>query len=206
MSFEDDMRARHGRVLGELAETGMVMVRKLSDAMLAADDAQTIAQLGLAYHRASRAVRQTIALEFRLFYGKPSETRPAASAPPPNPKPTPTRPPAIRTGWNEYERDDSREELDDLDDLLDAETLDMDAIDETVEACLNGIRRDLDIDLPALLGPATSAKPTPAPAYTTLARPRPATTNRRSTLLGGGASWPPPGIGPPGALPRRSSP
>lgn len=196
MSFEDDMRARHGRVLGELAETGMVMVRELSAAMLATDDRQTQAQLGLAYHRVSRAVRQTVALEFRLFYERPREARPAP--PPTPPKPTPPRPPAIRTGWNEYERDDSREKLDDLDDLMDAETLDMDAIHETVEACLDGIRRDLDIDLPSIIRPAAPPKPPPGLAVNAwpppVAQPTPASASRRSALLGAGASLraPPP--------------
>ncbi len=190
MSFEDDMRARHGRVLGELAETGMVMVRKLSDAMLATDDRQTQAQLGLAYHRVSRAVRQTIALEFRLFYERPREAKPAP--PPAPPKPTPPRPPVIRTGWDEYERDDSRETLDDLDDLLDAETLDMDAIHETVEACLDGIRRDLDIDLASILRPTAASKQPPTPAFSAWPppepQPNPAGASRRSALLSAGAS------------------
>ncbi|WP_156467090.1 hypothetical protein, partial [Phenylobacterium sp. CCH9-H3] len=61
-----DMRERHGRVLAELAEVGMAMVRRLSEALLQARDPQTQAQLGLAYHRVSRAVRQTLALECRL--------------------------------------------------------------------------------------------------------------------------------------------
>lgn len=194
MSFEDDMRARHGRVLGELAETGMVMVRELSAAMLATDDRQTQAQLGLAYHRVSRAVRQTVALEFRLFYERPREARlaPPAAAP----KPTPSRPPAIRTGWDEYERDDSREKLDDLDDLLDAESLDMDAIHDTVEACLDGIRRDLDIDLASIVRPAAPPRPPPALAIDTwppsVAPPNLPGASRRSTLLGAGASLRPP--------------
>ncbi len=194
MSFEDDMRARHGRVLGELAETGMVMVRQLCDAMLATDDRQTQAQLGLAYHRVSRAVRQTVALEFRLFYERPREARPAP--PPAPPKPTPPRPPAIRTGWDEYERDDSREKLEDLDDLLDAETLDMDLIHETVEACLDGIRRDLDIDLASIIRPAAPPKPPPTLAVHAwpppMAQPNPTSASRRSALLGAGASLRPP--------------
>lgn len=49
-----DMGERHGRVLAELAEVGMTMVRRLSEAMLQARDPQTQAQLGLAFHRASR--------------------------------------------------------------------------------------------------------------------------------------------------------
>lgn len=140
------MRERHGRVLAELAETGMVMVRRLSEAMLRTDDVQTRAQLGLAYHRVSRAVRQTMALEFRLMQ-EPRDIAPARPAPPPEPRPAaPPRLRAERTGWDEYERDDSNEAFEDLDALLDAEHLDLDAAHEAVETCIAHIRRDLDVD------------------------------------------------------------
>ncbi|MBU1514454.1 MAG: hypothetical protein KKE02_21160 [Alphaproteobacteria bacterium] len=110
------MGERHGRVLAELAETGMVMVRRLSAAMLATDDVQTQAQLGLAYHRVSRAVRQTIALEFRLSQDARRDVAPVRPTPPAEPKPAaPPRVRAERTGWAEYERDDSNEAFDDLD-------------------------------------------------------------------------------------------
>jgi hypothetical protein len=57
MFIESDMRERHGRVLAELAEVGMVMVRRLGEAMLQVADIQVQAQIGLAFHRVSRAVR-----------------------------------------------------------------------------------------------------------------------------------------------------
>ncbi|MBJ7413261.1 MAG: hypothetical protein JHD15_23285, partial [Phenylobacterium sp.] len=80
------MGERHGRVLAELAEVGMTMVRRLSEAMLQARDPQTQAQLGLAFHRASRAVRQTLALEFRLAQEarrlERDRAAPVATAPP----------------------------------------------------------------------------------------------------------------------------
>jgi len=145
MSIEGDMRERHGRVLAELAESGMVMVRRLSEAMLRTDDVQTQAQLGLAYHRVSRAVRQTMALEFRLMQEPRREERAALARTPP-PETRPPRPPTERTGWNEYESDDSDEALDELDALLDAEDVDLDDVHDAVETCIANIRRDLDAD------------------------------------------------------------
>ncbi|WP_296599132.1 hypothetical protein [Phenylobacterium sp.] len=210
------MRERHGRVLAELAETGLVMARRLSDALLATEDAQTQAQLGLAYHRVSRAIRQAIALEMRLW----QEPRPAPAA---APRPTaatvadgPPRPPAERTGWNEYESVDSDEALEDLEVLLGAEDLDEEAVHEAVETCLAHIRRDLDAGA-ALAGFATG---TPAaPSLQRLAGSRPATTPpnrplalpllapdpgagaRRSQLMGGATALRLPPLAPARAPP-----
>lgn len=179
------MRERHGRVLAELAETGMVMVRRLSDAMLSMDAVQTQVQIGLACHRVSRAVRQTMALEFRLAQEARREDREAAP-----PKPTPVAPPPSaasrpspeRVGWNEYERDDSDEAPDALDELLEAEDIDLEAVREAVETSMDLIRRDIAAD--PLLVKAGVLK-TDAPAVRTgvspvAARPR----NRRSELMG----------------------
>jgi hypothetical protein len=192
MFTDGDMGERHGRVLAELAETGMVMVRRLSDAMLATDDVQIQAQLGLAFHRVSRAVRQTLALEFRLSQEARREDRPAPAreTPPPEATPKPSRPPAERTGWSEYERDDSHEALEDLDVLLDAEDLDLDAVHEAVETCIARIRHDL------------AAEPIPAAGAAVLARPAPP-GRTRDRLFASVAGWPGPRIG---TEPRSSRP
>lgn len=207
MSLDDDMRERHGRVLAELAETGMVMVRRLSDAMLRTHDVQTQAQIGLAYHRVSRAVRQTLALEFRLSQDARRDVASARPAPAPGSKPAaPPRAPTERTGWTEYERNDSDEALDDLDALLDADDVDLDAAQEAVEACIANIRRDLDVD-PSPLGLQPASHTFPAfggaePTEDWWRRPEPTAahpdpSDRRSRLMGG-VVLPPPVI----ALPR----
>lgn len=203
MSTEGDMRERHGRVLAELAEAGMAMVRRLSDAMLQTKDVQTQAQLGLAFHRVSRAVRQTMALEFRLAQAARREEREAAAPPrpAPSPVPRPPRPPTERTGWNEYESDDSDEALDELDALLDAEDVDLDDVHEAVETCIARIRHDLDADRPlvdaGVPGSATATAPVRAVGPPTLPGP----SGRRSLLMGGAAMAPP----RPPALAWRSS-
>jgi len=180
------MRERHGRVLAELAEAGMAMVRRLSDAMLRTEDAQTQAQLGLAFHRVSRTIRQTLALEFRLMQEPRRDERGAAARTPP-PEPRPPRPPAERTGWNEYEPDDSDEALDELDALLEADEVDLDDVHEAVEACIANIRRDLEVDRtlfePGVPGSVTATAPVRAVAPPALSGP----TGRRSLLLGGAA-------------------
>jgi hypothetical protein len=218
MSNDIDMRERHGRVLAELAEVGMTMVRRLSDAMLATDDSQTQAHIGLAFHRVSRAVRQTMALEFRLSQEARRDVAPARPAPAPESPPAP--PPRVRaerTGWDEYERADSGESFDELDALLDAEAFDLDTAHEAVETCIANIRRDLDVDpMPATPvglqpgsrfsspigggGPAEgrwrgkpAAETSPGSPLDAALRRRspPSPSARRSQLLGGAALAPP---------------
>ena len=198
MFTENNMRERHGRVLAELAEVGMHMVRRLSAAMSQTDDIQIQAQIGLAFHRVSRAVRQTMALEFRLAQAahreavalqSPSPTRASAPAPP--------RPPAERVGWNEYERADSDEPLDALDELLEAEDLDAEAVHEAVETTMARLRRDLAAD--NLLVKAGVLEPDDSGSPPVIAKhPQ---RNRRSELLGAASFRPPPTISPtPGVL------
>ena len=211
MSIEGDMRERHGRVLAELAEAGMVMVRRLGEAMLEADDIQTQAQLGLTFHRVSRAVRQTVALEFRLAQDARREERgiaaPVRAARPAEATPAPTPPPRLRaerTSWDEYESDDSDELLDELDALLETEDFDLEAADEAVETCIARIRRDLDVD-PALSAAGVPNK-TLAPAQAAPAIRLPGGSGgRRSRLMGGAALARPPFSPPQPPLTRRSS-
>lgn len=152
MSTESDMRERHERVLAEMAEAGMVMVRGLSAAMEAAADPSAQVQVGLAYYRVSRAVRLTIALEFRLAQAadraarEPAAPRPAvAPAPAPAPRPSPER-----GDWYEYERAEADEALEDLDVLLEADDADPEAVHAAVESCIVRIRHDLDLARPTL--------------------------------------------------------
>ena len=181
MSVDNDMRERHGRVLAELAEVGMVMVRRLGEAMLATEDVQTQAQVGLAFHRVSRAVRQTMALEYRLSREARREGRDAVApvrAPPPTATPAPARPAPERVYWNEYERSDADEALDALDDLLEADELDVEAVHEAIEASMDRLRHDIAAD-PLLAGVLDARAPA--------AEPR----TRRSELLGAAAFAPP---------------
>lgn len=210
-----DMRERHGRVLAELAEVGMTMVRRLSEALLEARDPQTQAQLGLAYHRVSRAVRQTLALEFRLAqeaHRLERDTAPPATAAPPSSPPSPPRaaaaprPPYERTGWDEYESSDSDEALDALDAVLDAEDLDLEAVHEAVETCIASIRHDLDMELPEHGMASRLDSEGPAEGHWRANNPPPALpAARRSALLGASACLRPPPLGSPPLHAWRSS-
>jgi hypothetical protein len=60
------MNEKHARILGELAEFGLNLARKLHDQAMAAEAPEETAELARAFHSVSRSVRQTLALEARL--------------------------------------------------------------------------------------------------------------------------------------------
>lgn len=138
MSSSDDMDARHSRMLAEIAEAGMAMVGRLSEALHAAKDTQDLVTIANAFHKVTRAVRQTIALEFKLRHAprEPAALRPEpkpAASPPPEREERPER-----ADWNEYERPDWDEPLDAL---LSGD--DREAINEALDISIARIRGDL---------------------------------------------------------------
>lgn len=66
MSSAAEMTERHGRVLAELGELGLSLARDLHGRAKAAKDDAAAERMALAFHRVSRAVRMTLALEARL--------------------------------------------------------------------------------------------------------------------------------------------
>ena len=66
MGGPENMAERQGRILAELSELGLGLARDLQARALAAEDPKAAADLGLAFHRISRSVRQSLALEARL--------------------------------------------------------------------------------------------------------------------------------------------
>lgn len=66
MSNVTDMSERHRAALTELAELGLSLARKLHAQAETVEDVEQAAELSLAFHRVSRSVRQTVALEAKL--------------------------------------------------------------------------------------------------------------------------------------------
>jgi hypothetical protein len=187
MSSNDDMEARHGRMLAELAEAGMGVARSLYAATQQKPVSnQDFALLAEAFHAVSRSIRQTIALEFKL---KHAPREPAAPKPEPRPAPSPhPATPGVRPEqvyWNEYERADWSEPLDSL--LLG----DADAVNATIAQSVARIQRGLNQADKIL----TTVAPAPGPRPRS--GPQPA-SRARSTLLS--TSCP---LGPGLRLPRR---
>src|SRR5690348_5288091 len=63
MSDREEMAERHGRILTELSELGASLARKVHAQAMEAETPDETATLTTAFHRISRSVRQTLALE-----------------------------------------------------------------------------------------------------------------------------------------------
>jgi hypothetical protein len=64
-----EMAERHGRMLGRLSELGMSLAEGMHAQVataMEAGDPKAVAELTLTFHRVSRSVRQSIALEAKL--------------------------------------------------------------------------------------------------------------------------------------------
>ena len=66
METAADMHERHARLLGRLAELGMALAEDLHARALSADTPQEAETLASGFHKLSRSVRQSLALEARL--------------------------------------------------------------------------------------------------------------------------------------------
>ena len=66
METTADMHERHARLLGRLAELGMALAEDLHARALSADTPQEAETLASGFHKLSRSVRQSLALEARL--------------------------------------------------------------------------------------------------------------------------------------------
>lgn len=66
MSVAHEKQARAEAILGELAELGLMLARELAVQAREAEDPQVQVALAGAFHKTSRAVRMTLALDFKL--------------------------------------------------------------------------------------------------------------------------------------------
>jgi hypothetical protein len=173
------MAERHGRVLAELAELGLELARDLKARALAAPAREDAEGLALAFHRVSRSVRLTLALEGRLARerqegakGRRVEAARAVEA-----RKTQVQAAVTRQVYAEREGDEAERLLDELDDRLHEEALYETFTEGSVEACIARIRADLGLpptgpanDTAGASGPARSTGPPFSPPSTLRAR------------------------------------
>ena len=128
-------------LLGELAELGMVAVRRLSTAIEAAEGVADLVALIDALAKAGRGVRQSIALSLRIKSGTFPGERPAERAAVPADAERPERSERPeRADWNEYERPDWE-----TPELLETEHFETD-----IDTAVVRIRRDVAKGIAAL--------------------------------------------------------
>jgi hypothetical protein len=162
MSARDAMDERHSRVLAELSELGLSLARDLHARALAAEDLSEAAGLSLAFHRISRSVRQSLALEARLVRERErradAERAQAAEGTSAlrHARKARVRAAVERLVWTETEDEDEAERLiEDLGNLLDEEALAPAFLEGSVEVQIERIRRALGLAARVL------AEPTP---------------------------------------------
>jgi hypothetical protein len=166
---------RHDRILAELSELGLSLARELHAAALVAvaDGAQEQAQtLSLAFHRISRSVRQTVALEAKLGRDRrrqdqddrrADERRGEVQA---SRRKAQVRIAVERAIWTEAEGDEAERLADDLDDMLEAMALAEGFLEGPVEMLIARIRDDLGLAAAQIQSspPISAAGPVPAVA------------------------------------------
>jgi hypothetical protein len=142
---------RQAPVLAELAEMGLSLARAVHGKALAAETPAELAELTMAFHRISRSVRQTLALEAKLERERLRLEREARA------EAMRDRGPAVlrrrnqvrlaveRLVWTEAEGLEAERLIDELDDILEEEVLSDDFLAEPVEAHIERIRADLGL-------------------------------------------------------------
>lgn len=151
MITPSDMAARHTRILTELSGLGLTLARDLQARALAAADVKTASDLALAFHRASRSVRQTMALEARLERDRDRQHADARAAAMREAdvlrkaRKARVRVAVERLIWTEAEDDEAERLLEDLDALLDLAALAPDFLEGSMETHIARIRHDLGI-------------------------------------------------------------
>lgn len=163
MNLSDDMAARHGAMLGELAELGMDLARGLkARADAAASDAEA-ERLAIAFHRIARDVRLTLALESRLACERETIVRHEQARVRERVETHKDRVRAVLTGaiWREREGEAVEDLLAELDERVEGLALFEGFLERPIEAWVCVLRAELG--LPA--NDAAPATPAAAEAY-----------------------------------------
>jgi hypothetical protein len=164
MTSPAEMNERHGRILGRLAELGLSLAEQVHADAMAAEDTEVRASLATVFHRISRSLRQTLALEARLERDARraeredrSDERGEAQA----------RVAAHRAQvgatverliWNEHEGEEAERLIREAEACLDEEALYDDFLDDTVEARIQRFAREFGLSAP-VASPATPGIP-----------------------------------------------
>jgi hypothetical protein len=174
-----EMRARQDRILAELSELGLALARDLQACALAAGEASEKAELSLAFHRTSRSVRQSLALEAKFERDRQTAAREdcevaerAATLR------VATRKAQVklvveRCVWAEADGDEAEKLLSDLDDILELDTLSGTfSGDDAIEAHVARICAQLGVDTPEAFAARRAEEPSPAVASDAMPEPR----------------------------------
>jgi hypothetical protein len=164
MSTGATLTDRHAPILAELAEMGLSLARAVHEKALAAETPAELAEMTMAFHRISRSVRQTLALEAKLERDRARlEREVRAEAVRDHGHAVLRRRNQVRVAverlvWTEAEGLEAERLIDELDDILEEEVLSDGFLAEPVEAHIERIRADLGLAADAA-GRETSPPP-----------------------------------------------
>jgi len=152
MSDHAEMAERHGAILAELSELGLSLARDLHQRAMTAETPDEAAGLAGAFHRISRSVRQSLALEARLERDRcRADREDQAEIRREHERRVSRRKAQVRAAverlvWTEAEDDVEAERLvDDLEMLLDEEVLADDFAADPLDAHIERIAADLGL-------------------------------------------------------------
>ncbi|HEY3696959.1 hypothetical protein [Phenylobacterium sp.] len=147
MTSNPEMAERHGRVLAELAELGLTFARRLAARAEAAEGEEAAQALALAFHRVSRSVRLTLALESRLAAERRQGMREdrVLTERAVERRKDQVRAVVARAFCDERESDEAERLLDELEERLDEDALFEQFLAGPVEACISRIRAGLGL-------------------------------------------------------------
>jgi hypothetical protein len=172
-----EMMQRHGRTLARLTELGLALAERTQAqavAALDAEDPKAAADLGLTFHRISRSVRQSIALEAKLArdaaraeQDAAAETERKRTAILRDPVAMLRRKAAVQEAiekviWNEREGEEADDLLDLLETRLTVGGFDDDFCLEPLEDHIARLCADLGLPLPS----ESTERPPPPPSPT----------------------------------------
>jgi uncharacterized membrane protein YccC len=158
----------HQRLLGELAELGMGLARDLQARALAATEVREATEIALAFHRISRSLRQTFALQAKLARERHTPQAQAVELAERHAR-LRRRHAEVRRAvealiWTEYEGDEADGLEGELDELLADAVQDETLVDGTVEDHVAGLCELLGLSPPAAAPGARAHAPDTAPA------------------------------------------
>ncbi len=151
MDAAPDMAERHGAILARLADLGMSLAEDLHARARAAKDDAVAGELSLAFHRISRSLRQTLALDAQLERERKLAAREAANDAAretlarAHRKRAPIRKAIAPLVWAEHEGDEAESRLEDLEAWISEASEDEAFLDDPVETLIARIRGNMGL-------------------------------------------------------------
>lgn len=169
VNTDDALTRLQDEALAELLELGMAAARECQAKLMAAEDARALADCALALGRASRSVRQTIALQVKVGRARRTQGREDAADGRREAEARASRRKAQakatveRLIWTEAEGGEAERLIDHLDDLVSEDALYDGFADGPVEAYIARICADLGLPVPEFMGRLSPEGPQSAP-------------------------------------------